>query len=729
GVVYLAHDVKLACPVAIKVLPYPEISTATMVGRFKREAQILAQLRHPNIVPVHTVGEADGLPYYVMDYLPAETLATRLLRGPLAHSEVLRLGRDLLSGLGFAHQKGFLHRDIKPSNIFLEEHRAILGDFGISRSSNPGDSTFTEPGGIVGTRGYMSPEQAAGLEVREPSDLYAVGIILYEACSGTRLAELTPPDKIGWSGIPRWLRPILRSALEWEVKDRWPDAPTFKVALNDARSRSRRRRLLTALAVLAVLLVVWPPWPPWPPWPHPGPVPSRADLAILPFATGGGPIDIDGAEFAKLVQGNLEWFGRIKLTPAEYVANLFHARGTTGANPSRALQATFVVKGLLVRRSSDLLLRVTVLDSTAQTRDGFEVAAGSADLLSWSRAVADSAVRRIFPHHLDNYRTLSSAVSPGNSLPAYRHYFAGEQAFQRDAYRTALAQYDSARALDSSFIWSAWRIAIVRRFLRQPFEEYLKQLYLTRGRELPGQYRALIEALLEPDLTRRFARYRQVVNAYPRDGYVRFVYADELFHRGPLAGIPLDSALAQFRETVRIEPYLEQMPSWDHLLYGYMRLGRRAEADSALARRDRIPPSGEDEDRRRRRFFKLAYDYRFQPWLAALKQIGIRIGPDSTLLEGMQRYVRLGLSFDLPEAQMALGRVLVDRGTLPFAKANGHQALGMALLFQGRPMAALPHLDSAAARFGRRDSLLERAEWRVLPGALGLRGVDPTEVR
>ena len=98
--------------------------------------------------------------------------------------------------------------------------------------------------------------------------------------------------------------------------------------------------------------------------------------------------------------------------------------------------------------------------------------------------------------------------------------------------------------------------------------------------ELPDQYRALIQGLLDPDLRRRFERYRATAAAFPQDGYVRFVYADELFHRGPLVGYPLDSALAQFRAAVAIEPDLEQMPAYDHLFYGYLRLGRRPQADS-----------------------------------------------------------------------------------------------------------------------------------------------------
>jgi serine/threonine-protein kinase len=131
GTVYLGRDERLARAVAIKILR-PELSTAVAVERFLREAQYLAKLNHPNILPVHFAGEGNGLVYYVMDYVDGDTLGQRITRAPLGLKETISLGRGLLHALAAAHAKGIIHWDIKPANIFLSEKRPMLGDFGIA---------------------------------------------------------------------------------------------------------------------------------------------------------------------------------------------------------------------------------------------------------------------------------------------------------------------------------------------------------------------------------------------------------------------------------------------------------------------------------------------------------------------------------------------------------------------------------------------------------------------
>src|SRR5512146_1575113 len=142
GVVFLGADVALARPVAIKVLR-PEFGSPQSSLRFTREARLLARLQHPNIVAVHLAGDADGLRYFVMDYVAGRTLAERMAEGPLAPEAVTALGRDLLGALAAAHRAGVVHRDIKPANIFLVGDRALLGDFGIASSDSAGDTAMT----------------------------------------------------------------------------------------------------------------------------------------------------------------------------------------------------------------------------------------------------------------------------------------------------------------------------------------------------------------------------------------------------------------------------------------------------------------------------------------------------------------------------------------------------------------------------------------------------------
>ena len=185
GVVYLARDVQLDRDVAIKVLPSHMSADDDLRARFLREARTAARLSHPNIVPIHRVGEAGGFVFFVMSYVPGQTLGERLRAGgPIAPADVTRIMREVAWALGYAHEHGIIHRDIKPDNILLEERsgRALVTDFGIARSSV--SDTNTDPARIAGTAHFMSPEQAAGETLDGRSDLYALGVVGYLAVSG-----------------------------------------------------------------------------------------------------------------------------------------------------------------------------------------------------------------------------------------------------------------------------------------------------------------------------------------------------------------------------------------------------------------------------------------------------------------------------------------------------------------------------------------------------------------
>jgi serine/threonine-protein kinase len=180
GIVYLARDVALDRLVAIKLFPPDLAAQPALRERFLREARTAARLSHPNIVPIHAVEESGRLVWFVMAYVPGESLAQRLGRGALTPADAARILRDVAWALGYAHSQGIVHRDVKPDNILLETggRRALVADFGIAA---PARGDLGAEGTVVGTVAYLSPEQARGDAVDGRSDVYAVGVVGYRA--------------------------------------------------------------------------------------------------------------------------------------------------------------------------------------------------------------------------------------------------------------------------------------------------------------------------------------------------------------------------------------------------------------------------------------------------------------------------------------------------------------------------------------------------------------------
>lgn len=245
GVVLKAFDPALRRMVAIKVLAPQWASHAEARQRFEREARAAAQVRHDNVVAIHAVEEADGLPYLVMEYVPGVSLQQRLDRdGPLVVEEVLRIGAQAAAGLAAAHDRGLVHRDVKPANILLDAAGNVrLTDFGLARAVD--DTTLTQTGVIAGTPQYMAPEQARGDKVDDRADLFSLGSVLYAMCTGR------PPFR-----APTTVAVLKRVCDEKarDVRDLNPDVPGWLAEIIDKLHAKRRRDRFRSAAEVAHLL-------------------------------------------------------------------------------------------------------------------------------------------------------------------------------------------------------------------------------------------------------------------------------------------------------------------------------------------------------------------------------------------------------------------------------------------------------------------------------------------
>jgi serine/threonine protein kinase len=258
GEVYRARDAKLDREVAVKVLPAPLAQSEERRERFEREAKTVAGLSHPNILAIHDFGAEGGISYAVMELLEGETLRERLAGGPLPARRAADYAHQVAEGLAAAHEKGVVHRDLKPENLFVTaDGRVKILDFGLARIALPpldtGDTRSptlvraTEPGTVLGTVGYMAPEQVRGETVDHRADLFAFGAVLYEMLTGRRafardtaaetmtaiLREDPPGLSPETSGIPPRLGRLVQRCLDKRASDRFQSARDLAFALSE----------------------------------------------------------------------------------------------------------------------------------------------------------------------------------------------------------------------------------------------------------------------------------------------------------------------------------------------------------------------------------------------------------------------------------------------------------------------------------------------------------------
>ncbi len=588
--VFVARDLSLDREVVVKVLS--EDATAGVSGdRFRREIQVIAKLQHPHVVSILAAGSADGSLYYVMPFVSGETLRARIAReGALPLPDVVRLLREVLDALAFAHERGVAHRDIKPENVLVEAGHAVVADFGIAKALSE-SGTMTSAGFAVGTPAYMAPEQAtADPTTDHRADLYAVGVVGYELLTGRPLfagsaqqlitAHLTAPVpnlRALRADVPEPLATLITRALAKEPDQR-PQSAREMIATLDVVS--------TPSAISVGASVAARGTPSRAKWPFA--VGAAALLAVVAYLATGArttadaapSVVIDGADLiavmplsavsdtslARLGQdlvvtlsANLDGVG--SLTSVDAITLLMRARELPSPLPlrdaqmlARELGARSVLTGTLIRAGSMVRASVTlhrvgsdVTLARAEATAAPEEIAALTDSLSWS------VLRQVWQEGTPPSPVLTGLTTA--SFDALREFLDGERAFQKLDTRNALLAYGRAIERDSGFAQALLRHDYVNAWSLNPPDPYVRGRLLAVLDKLPERERLWTQTEHERlPFTQKLAKWRELVSRYPDYPPVLMSAADMIIHEGAAYGVPLAESRPMLERLATLVP-------------------------------------------------------------------------------------------------------------------------------------------------------------------------------
>ena len=495
GIVYRATDTRLRRPVALKTLAPLGGPDELRVERFVREARITASLDHPNIVKIYDVGAHDGQPFMVAELLEGETLRNRLDRGPLTEADVRHLGIDIARGLGAAHAAGLVHRDLKPENIFLTRagFTKIL-DFGIAKLApeavprDRGASTLT--GILLGTAGYLAPEQVQGREADGRADLFALGSILFEMLTGTRafacentvdtlhaIVHDAPPDLLHdrtdiSASIEMIVSRLLQKAPEdrfqtaadlvWALERPSTDTDRVRARIEPAKGRATLRSWIAMLTAVALMLVAASAFL-WNRWSRP----AISSVAVLPFDNTADDPDIDYISDG-LTDALIDHLSRADSLTVKARATVMRFKGERDPqNAARALGVGAVVTGALSRRGTQIVVSAELIHgATGERLWGQTFDRPMTDLMR----VQDSIVLAIAEGlrlRLSGAEKARLGGSGTHSPEAYELFLKGRFLLQRDTEeddREALKLFRQATERDPDFVDA--QLAIVSAYAR-----------------------------------------------------------------------------------------------------------------------------------------------------------------------------------------------------------------------------------------------------------------------
>jgi eukaryotic-like serine/threonine-protein kinase len=608
--VFLAIDRTLGREIIVKVLS-SEVAADLSVERFRREIHLAAKLQHPHIVPLLSAGEVDGAPYFTMPFVEGESLRARLSRvGALPVPEVVRILREVVSALGYAHKHGVAHRDIKPDNIMLTDEFALVTDFGVAKaltesSKGPGAATLTGLGVTLGTPAYMAPEQVtADPSIDHRADIYGVGVMGYEMLTGSlpfggrsmqatlvaHAVEKPEPVERRRPGIPHPLASMIMQCLEKHPADR-PQTATELLTTLDAvqaergmsagSSAAKRRNVTIAAAVAGVIVlaagVIYATGNRRD-QAGSGPAPTQLrSVAVLPLSNVGG--DPKDEYFSDGMTDELA--NALSKLPGLRVASRTSAYAFKGRKDAdvgdigRKLHVQAILEGA-VRRSGDRL-RVgaqltNVSDGLAVWSDTYERSTN--DIFAVQDDIARAIATALKLKLGVSAAELSSASHGTDNVDAYDSFLRGRYLWNRRGaanLRRALAHFEESIARDPRFARAYAGLAITYAILPE-YTDSAPRDGLARTRSAASRALALDSTLAEAhtalglaavhawDFRAGEAEYKKAIALDPQYPTAHQWYGELLYHTGRI-----DSSFVEIRRAVALDP-LAPIP---YLALGY----------------------------------------------------------------------------------------------------------------------------------------------------------------
>lgn len=622
GEVYLAEDERLGRRVALKFLPRADAADPERRERLRREARALASLSHPGIAAIYALEEHQDRLFLVMEFIEGETLAQRLARRPLPVPELIERGRVLADALAHAHGRGVIHRDVKPSNILITPDGATkLADFGLAL--HEGDTRLTAEGSTAGTAEHMSPEQTHGAALDARSDIFSLGVVLYEALTGTRpfarptleatfhaiRAEETEPPTSLRSGIPLELERSVMKCLRKDPAARYQHAEDLAAdlrALGSATVTSagvaasgtasvppprRKRSLLLAIPALVLVIALAYLLSGLRPGAN-GKDEAQAaqrSIAVLAFQNMQDPADTkrEAVMAASLLTVGLGQSQVIPVVGAQRVHDVLRQMGkadqaVTGADAldvGRRAGAAFIVTGYIYQMQPDVVLAAEI----ASTSDGsvlisrrVRTAGGEQGLFaavdSLTVALRDGLAQAGFGIKAN---PVDLAAATTRSPAAYRAYVRGLDGLYRGNMGDAARDFQSAVAADSTFALAWYQLAVAT-WWNNDFPAAAEEVRtaLRMGSRLAERDRGGLRALgflVAGKYDAAIKAYEQLTQRYKQEKELFYGLGEALYHSegDPAAArnalnhaIALDSAFAvAYIHVIDLDVNAEDLPA------------------------------------------------------------------------------------------------------------------------------------------------------------------------